>query len=244
MKWSFTKLSTLEQCPRKFEMRYMLKLGKKQKGDALAIGTGIDDFLEHYSLNPKTTNLESCLAVYHNGCIKEGKLQHKDAPKQYEGMVKAYYIYQKPLVPWETQKKFTIDCHGVPLTGIIDIITARKEKPYAIVDNKTSKKPYGQIDADSVFAGKGLQLTIYYAASEELYGHYLPVVGFHVLLKDKTLWKSNAFVQNVTSKRFPKQAEELKRRVKQINDRIETCSEFECRPSRLCDYCEFKGYCK
>jgi putative RecB family exonuclease len=242
--WSFSKLSTFEECPKKFRFIYIDKLQGQIKSDAMAIGEGLHDFIEFYSLN-QAASLEDCQEKYLKTALGASCLVNPKKAENMLSLVKWYKESGKVLTPLRTpnedkpltEKWFKLDCgNNIFCNGKIDIVTEN----HCVVDYKTASKPYTQKDAEHVLMDKGLQLTVYAAAYHQWFNKMPKKVGFQVILKDKSE------IQNIGSSRTEKDVENVKKYVVRENDRFNHMSELGMFPKGLnpkCFWCNFREEC-
>jgi hypothetical protein len=123
--------------------------------------------------------------------------------------------------------RFQIDVEGVRLSGVIDRMDRIPGGGYEIVDYKTNRRlpPQHRIDQD-------LQLSIYYLAAREVWGIEPERLTLYYLLPG----------QRMTTVRTHADADELRRRIVTVAERIEA-GKFEPRQNPLCDWCDFQQLC-
>ena len=243
--WSFSKINVFEECPRQFKYKYLDNLTGAIKSDAMAVGSGIHDFLEFYSMN-HAASLEDCQAVYAKTVASQSCLINHSAIDSYIPLVKWYMSSGKVLTPYRspnndkplTEKWFKLDCgHGVQCNGKIDIVTEN----HCVVDYKTAKDTYTQKQTDEALKGSGLQLTIYAAAYHQWFDKLPEKVGFQVLLKDMSE------IQNVGSTRTKEDIDKAKEIVRNIDTRYKYMVEAKSFPKGLdakCFWCNFRDKCR
>jgi RecB family exonuclease len=108
-------------------------------------------------------------------------------------------------IPAALEHRFTIDIEGVSLSGVIDRMDRIPGGGYEIIDYKTNRRlpPQQRIDQD-------LQLSIYHLAAREVWGIEPERLTLYYLLPG----------QRMSTTRTPEQAEELKRRIAVVAERI------------------------
>jgi len=185
-KWSFTKASTLEECPRKFQYEFVLKLVDFIKSDHMAIGEGIHKFLEEKAKNPEL-DIKTCEQIYLDAGLSAKSMVNPKRIQEKLFLVADYFKHNKFIKPLVVNNKpavehfFKLSCSGdIVIHGKIDIISSTT----AVVDYKTGANYYKSKDINNPLSGKGLQLTIYSAATYQDFG-FVPILqGFQVILKD------------------------------------------------------------
>jgi CRISPR/Cas system-associated exonuclease Cas4 (RecB family) len=130
-------------------------------------------------------------------------------------------------IPAALEFRFTIQIEGVDVSGVIDRMDRIPGGGYEIIDYKTSRRlpPKWQVDRD-------LQLSIYYLAAREIWGIDVERLTLYYLLPG----------ERMSTFRTPADAEELRRRIGTIAERIEA-GKFEPRQNPLCDWCDFQRQC-
>lgn len=241
-KWSFSKLDCWMTCQQKFKNIYLDGQRGAIKSDPMAIGTGIHDFLEQFSLNRQLTR-EQFREIYLKSALGENCLVNKDEPAKFTYMIDDYLKAGKVLTPKirhgkaMTETFFTLDCgSGVLCNGKIDIITEKDN----VVDYKTSKKPYDPAEVKSILTGKGFQLSIYAAAYHMMFDKVPNKVGFQVLIK-----KPGSVPQNLGGTRSLNHIQETKDRIVLLDRQMRSTKKFlKTNTARwMCKFCDFKHDC-
>jgi CRISPR/Cas system-associated exonuclease Cas4 (RecB family) len=146
-------------------------------------------------------------------------------------LVDTYYQANKWLEPMSAkhvEHRFELDCYGVSLHGVIDIIT----KDDRVVDYKTAGKPYS---TDKV--QDSLQLSLYAGVFLEEFKRLPSKVGYQVIMKDFS------GVQSLWDDRTHKQIEDAKLVVKRCDDEVNDTKIFEKKKGKLCPWCSYKEVC-
>jgi len=239
MKWSYSKYNKFTTCPRAFKYEYIDRRRVDPRNDNFAVGEGVHKALEYYANNPQASE-EACVEVYRNH-IAIPKLQHIEAVAQHEPLVRKYYkagIALKPTTVIDkhggrapaTEVWFELDCLGALCVGKIDIITIDN----LVIDYKTSSKFYSQYEVDD-----NMQLSLYAAAFQQMYGRLPDKVGIRVLLKP------TGEVQDVLSTRTQSQIDDAKQRIRNCEDMVKLLKEFQPkRSAHNCRFCSYKGICE
>lgn len=246
--WSFSKLSTFDECPKKFRFIYVDKLQGQIKSDPMAIGEGVHDFTEFYSMN-HNASLEECEARYIHAACRATSLVNESKVDLHLPIVKWYMESGKVLTPFRspnddkplTEKWFKLDCgDGLRCNGKIDIVTENE----CIVDYKSAKTMYTKQEADEVheiISGKGLQLTIYTAAFVQWFDRLPKKVGLQVIPKDYSE------IQNIGSIRTLEDIETVKKYIRNAHSRYLLMLEAGTFPKGLnakCFWCSFREECR
>lgn len=138
IKISASSIQTLEQCPRKWFLRYIRKLypevGEK---DATEFGSFVHDVAEHYNgdgLEQMTKIAKEALGKYKF---------NRDYKNKVKTAIKNLYIfYTKRFKNGELEKEQKYECHyrdNFFLTGKLDVLYFEEEGKVYILDWKTSK---------------------------------------------------------------------------------------------------------
>jgi len=246
--WSFSKLNTFDECPKKFRFIYLDRLEGMIKSDAMAIGEGIHEFVEFYSINPQAS-LSDCEDVYIKAAINATSLVDEKKVGLNLGIVDWYMKSGKVLTPYRspnsdkpvTEKWFKLDCgEGIRCNGKIDIVT----KNECVVDYKSAKTSYTKQEAEEVhqiLQGKGLQLTIYTGAFFQWFKRLPKKVGLQVIPKDYTE------IQNIGSTRTEKDIDAVKKYILNCHKRYLRMLEMGVFPKGLnpkCFWCNFRDDCR
>jgi len=130
-------------------------------------------------------------------------------------------------IPAALEFRFRIEVEGVEISGVIDRMDRIPGGGYEIIDYKTSRRlpPKAVVDRD-------LQLSVYYLAAREIWGIEPERLTLYFLLPG----------ERMTTFRTPADADELRRRVATVAERI-AAGKFEPRQNPLCDWCDFQARC-
>ncbi|MDD5191787.1 MAG: PD-(D/E)XK nuclease family protein [Candidatus Nanoarchaeia archaeon] len=246
--YSYSRLSTFEQCPLKFRFRYIDKLEPDIKET-------IEGFLGHkvhetlqwiYEEVAKGTilKLDEVLENYVNGWNRDFNREIKIVKEELEAehyfnqgvkFLIDYFIKHSPFkdntIATEKKVIINLDKEGkYQLQGYIDRLVHNKEDNiFEIHDYKTGGflKTQEELDKDK-------QLALYSIAIRELFEN---VNDVHLI------WHFLAFNEKMVSKRTEDQLEELKKEIMRLIDKIESTKEFNPNPGVLCRWCEFRSYC-
>ncbi len=246
--YSHSRLSTFEQCPFKFKLRYIDNIKPEIEksieahlGSAVhntlewiytEVGKGrvprIEEAIKYYSENWEATYTENIIIVRKN-------MAAKDYFNKGVGFLVDYYMKHCPFDDGtlELEKKIIIDLDGTGkylVQGFIDRLVYNKEtKEYEIHDYKTANT----IPSEEKIAGDR-QLALYSIGIKEIFGEH------HEIL---LTWHYLAHNMQICSRRTNEQLEQLKREIMDLIDEIESTNHFPAQKSILCDWCEFKQMC-
>ncbi len=246
--WSFSKLNTFNECPKQFKFKYLDNLQGQIKSDAMAIGEGIHNFLEFYSMN-HNAGIKECEDKYVKAAMNASSLVDERHVGLNLPIVKWYMKSRKVLTPFRspngdkplTEKWFKLDCgNDIKCNGKVDIVT----KSESIVDYKSAKTMYTPQEAKEVheiLTGKGLQLTIYSGAFYQWFKRMPKKVGLQVVPKDLSE------VQNIGSTRTIEDVEAAKKYIQYCHSRYLQMKELSIFPKGLnpkCFWCNFREECR
>ncbi|PIO00988.1 hypothetical protein COT60_02845 [Candidatus Pacearchaeota archaeon CG09_land_8_20_14_0_10_30_9] len=246
--YSHSRLQSFEQCKYKYKLKYLNKIPPPIKKSVEShLGECVHDALEWFYqkvINGKVPELDELIEKYSSSWSEkddEKMLIVKNLPKQdyFNKGVKFlidYYIKNKPFNDGtlETEKKIWINLekdfpHKV--IGYIDrLVYNKKEDLYEIHDYKTANALPAKIKFE-----KDRQLALYSIAIKELYGNEKPIT---------LIWHYLNHNMRITSTRTNDELEKLKKEIINLINKIEKTEEFPPNKSILCDWCEYKPYCK
>lgn len=235
MKWSHSRVECFNQCPFKFELRYIAEMKTIPSDDAsnpLIIGSAMHKGIE--------TTVEQAIQEYYDSFNVITDLQVNEAIKLSNLIPKV-----KKFVPKNLTYEFKIDCDG--FIGFIDGLEELEDGTFNIYDFKYSN------NAEHYLESPQLHLYAYYF--ERMTGK--KVNGMFYVMIPKTLIKQR---KNEDLYQFRKRLEETledmqpsivevefePQKVEQFNcdiEAIKMTTKFEKNESRLCDWCEYKEYC-
>jgi putative RecB family exonuclease len=245
--YSHSKLSTFEQCPLKYKLRYIDKIVPEiEKTIESHLGTIVHDTLEWIyntvSQDNKTLSLDEIITYYSvkwqdefskEILIVKKELDEKDYFEKGVEFLINYYNKYSPFKDGtiECEKRITIELdENTKINGFIDRLVHNIETgEYEIHDYKTANSLPTQEKMD-----QDRQLALYSIAIKELYG------------KDKEvclIWHYLAHNQKICSRRTNEQLEKLKEETLDLIEEIENTKEFPGKKSMLCNWCEYKSIC-
>lgn len=245
--YSHSKLQTFEQCPYKYKLRYIDKIPSPvEKSIEAHLGTSVHDALEwlyNEKLKNNTPTLDETLEKYITSWEKNWSdtiqiikktLTKEDYKNKGIKFLIDYYNKHHPFEDGtvEMEKQVWINLteeHSI--IGYIDRLVYNKEKDeYEIHDYKTANS----LPSKEKFE-EDRQLALYSIAIKELFGKEKNVLlTWHYL---------NHNIQ-IFSKRTDEQLERLKEHTINLIKKIEETKNFPTKISILCDWCEYKQYCK
>lgn len=245
--YSHSKLSTFEQCPYKYKLKYIQKVPSPiEKTIEALLGTCVHDSLEWLYkkvIEGTTPTLDDVLEKYisrwqedykDNILVVKQNLTSEDYKNKGIQFLIDYYTKHHPFKDGtlEMEKQVWINLtEEHSLIGYIDRLVYNKDKEeYEIHDYKTANSlpPQEKIDKDR-------QLALYSIAIKEIFGEDKPVIlTWHYLSHNKQIF----------SKRTQEELENLKTETIQLIQKIENAKIYPTQKSILCNWCEYKEYCK
>ncbi len=248
-RYSHSKISTFEQCPYKFKLKYIDKIKPTvEKSIEAHLGSSVHSALEElYSqiLKNKILELDEVLLHYTKEWQKEFSeeiaipRQRTTAQDYFQKGVEFLINYYTSHAPFddgtiELEKEIIL-----PLTeeyeiwGFIDrLVFNKKTQEYEIHDYKTSNS---LPDKEKIASDR--QLALYSIAIKEILK--LPKTA-----NIKLIWHYLAHNKKIESFRTEENLENLKKEIIEIIKKIESTKEFPKCESMLCNWCEYKDICK
>lgn len=244
--YSHSRLSTFEQCPLKFKLKYIDKLKPEiERSIEAHLGGVVHEVLEWLYTevkNKKLPSLDHIIKIYAEKwqetftpeilIVKQNKTIQDYFNKGVQFLID-YYTKNKPFDDntLETEKKIEITLDdSTKLIGFIDRLVHNLEtQEYEVHDYKTANSMplKEQIENDR-------QLALYSIAIKEIFGQDKEV---------KLVWHYLAHNQKITSTRTQEQLTQLKEDTLELIKKIESTKEFPANKSILCNWCEYKNQC-
>jgi RecB family exonuclease len=247
--YSYSKLSTFEQCPFKFKLRYIDKIPPEiEKTIEAHLGKTIHSALEwFYSRIKENTipSLDQLISFYiktwhkefaQNTQIIDKTLTAKDYFNKGINFLADYYLTNKPFDDntLEVEKKIKLNLgeeEQYKIYGYVDRLSYNpKTREYEIHDYKTANNlPKKQrLENDK-------QLPLYSLAIKDLFGQDKEV---------RLIWHFLAHNKKIHFKKTNDELETLKKETLKLIKEIEQATEFSKTPSPLCNWCEYKNLCQ
>ena len=245
---SHSSLSTFEQCPYKFKLRYIEKIDPIIKDSIESfMGKIVHETLEklyrdvQYDYLPTINDLLNFLNQkwFEKYTDDIHIIKKQFSMKKYLSLAEQYISdYYHTYQPFNQTKTIGIEKHLVfsldqaknyQIQGFIDRLSEKRPGHLQIHDYKTSARLPSQDQLDN-----DRQLGLYMIGVENQYPE----------VKDITLiWHFLKFNKELQSTRSDKQLKKLKAQVISLIRRIESLRTFSCNPSALCNWCEYKPIC-
>jgi RecB family exonuclease len=233
MRLSYSSINTYETCPAKFKYQYEERL-PTTASPALAFGDSLHRALHRFHDRPVPVapSLEELHDMLASEWVTEGYRDPSEEGLYLDHARQVLAEYHRVnadsfRIPAALEFRFTVEVEGIELSGMIDRMDRIPGGGYEIVDYKTNRRlpPKAAVDRD-------LQLSLYYLAAREIWGIEPERLTLYFLLPG----------ERITTFRTPADADELKRRIATIAERI-AARKFEPRQNPLCDWCDFQRVC-
>jgi putative RecB family exonuclease len=246
--YSHSRLSSFEQCPQKFEYRYILRIPSESESIEGFVGKRVHEVLERLhsftsrGLVPSLAKVLKRFQLFWDDHWNAERVQivRSENPVDHyrefgERCLSNYYRSHYPFdaddtVALEERFTFALDEQGsYRMQGIVDRIARAADGAIEIQDYKTSRRMPRQRELD-----RDRQLALYQIGVARRYGRDQEIrLVWHYLLQN----------QVCVSTRTPEQLAQLRHGTMQLIDRIRTTTEFPPRPGPLCGWCEYRQRC-
>lgn len=246
--FSPSKLSTYQNCPKKYQYRYVDRISRKRKTPETVLGVAVHAAFEelHGLVNGgKLPTLAEVQAVFAGNFdsewdetvkLRDERFSKDDWRRVGLDCVKTYYDAGKP---FDSDKTVAVEKKvGFPISteegeykieGYVDRLVLAKDGAFEIHDYKTAKALPSQEDMDADW-----QLALYELAIR----HDWPDT------KDVRLrWHYVRHGKVITSIRGPEAREKLRAEAAALITAIKRDHEFKPKVTPLCDWCEYKDLC-
>jgi putative RecB family exonuclease len=246
--YSHSRLSSFEDCPKKFQFRYVLKVPSDSESIEGFVGKRVHEVLERlYEFVAKgmVPSLGKVIDRYrafweeHYDATRVRIVRSENDVNHYrelgEHCLTNYYRRFYPFdgdetIATEERVLFSLDgAKRYRIQGFIDRIVRAKDGAIEIHDYKTSARVPSQnrLDGDR-------QLALYQMGLADRFG---------VDRSMRLVWHYLAPNQTRVSTRSAEQLQTLREETIGLIDRIRVATEFEPRTSPLCKWCEFSDIC-
>jgi len=245
--YSHSRLATFEDCPKRFEYRYVLKISTDTEGIEAFVGKRVHEILERLykaAQRGQVPSLEKVIYRYHrlfeeNYGADRVRIVREDTPLEFyrqtgERCLTTYYRRHYPFDSDETlgiEQRITFaldEKREYRFQGFIDRLVRARDGAIEIHDYKTSRRAANQKQVD-----KDRQLALYQIGLADRYPDQPMRLVWHYLQQDRKL----------TSTRTPEQLRYLSEDMMSTVDRINDETEFKPQRSALCDWCEYNDRC-
>jgi putative RecB family exonuclease len=245
--YSHSRISCFEDCPKRFQYRYLLRLPAETESIEAFVGKRVHEVLErlHQFVDREMVpSLNKVLARYvtlwdenWNGervrIVREGT-RVDDYRAIGDRCLRQYFRQHYPFDRDETlglEERVTVVLDAARehrIQGFIDRLVRAPDGVIEIQDYKTSRRMPSQKRLD-----EDRQLALYQLAVQSRYPDTPIRLVWHYLAQGATR----------VSTRSMQQLEELRTATSKRIDEIESAEHFEARPSALCGWCEFRDVC-
>ena len=246
--YSHSRLSSFEQCPRKFLFRYIEKRPVETESIEAFVGKRVHEILERlyrFVSSGRIPSLPKVLKRFSTEWsrhfdrerirITREDSEEDDYRHNGERCLSNYYRRHYPFdneetLELETRVSFSLDGDGrYRIQGFVDRVCRSPDGALEIHDFKTGRwvPKQEQLDRDRQLAFYQLGLEGRYPGAPEVR------LVWHYLLRNQTR----------VSSRTREQLAELRRDTMSLIDEIESASEYPPRPGSLCPWCEFRDLC-
>lgn len=246
--YSHSRLSCYEQCPRRYQYRYVDQVEvEEMQGIEAFTGTMVHLSLQHLheeaaqgrvlTATELIEHFESLWKEHYDcACVKVVKRGTTCSDYRMGARVglQAYYRRYQPfddgeMVGMEHEVRFTVG-KDHRFVGYIDMLRSMGDGVYEVHDFKTGRRlpTPGDLKADRQLALYDIGVRQNFPDAREVH------LKWHYLAYDKEL----------TSSRTPEELTSLEGRVSKLIERIESSSTFPCRSGPLCRWCEYSGICE
>ena len=246
--FSHSRLASFEDCPKKYEYRYVLKIPRDVESIEGFVGKRVHEVLErlyiatgkgHVPTLPQVLHRYNALFDEHYEARRVRIVKAENTPDDYrangERSLSNYYRRHYPFdadqtLGLEEHVVFTLDDAGrYGIQGYVDRISRARDGAIEIHDYKTSRwvPKQTQLDEDR-------QLAFYQIGIAGKFGAESAVrLVWHYVLRNQTR----------TSTRTPAQLAALRSATLLLIDRIRATTSFAPRTSTLCGWCEYNDVC-
>ena len=245
-RFSYSQLDVYEDCPRKYEYSYVLRIPTKPNA-AMSFGTTVHNTLkDFYTLVRRSKEglvgiveiptVETLLELYEKNWVHSGydsKQQEELRKKEGRLIMKTYYekIFTPEENPLKLEESFSMYFGDTSFNGKIDRIDLVGEKDgvqeVVIVDYKTGK------EKKSADIKKDLQLPLYALVAEQKFG--LKVVGAKYVFVEA----GTVIDVDVSQERRELAQEKLLETLESIKS-----GNFVAKPDFFCKFCDFNSICE
>jgi len=246
--FSHSRLASFEDCPKKYEFRYVLKIPRDTESIEGFVGKRVHEVLErlyiatgrgHVPTLPQVLHRYGALFDEHHDPERVRIVREEMSVDDYRGngerSLTNYYRRHYPFDADETlglEERIAFDLDGAGryrIRGFVDRISRARDGAIEIHDYKTGRwvPKQKQIDEDR-------QLAFYQIGVTEQYGDDAPVrLVWHYVFRNQTR----------TSTRTREQLDALRVDTAKLIDRIRGETVFEPKQSALCSWCEYNDIC-
>jgi putative RecB family exonuclease len=246
--FSHSRLSSFEDCPKKYEFRYVLKIPRETESIEGFVGKRVHEVLErlyvatgrgHVPTLPQVLQRYRTLFDEHYDPERVRVVRKETPVEEYrengERSLTNYYRKHYPFDADETlglEERINFDLDGggrYRILGFVDRISRARDGVIEIHDYKTGRWVPNQKRLD-----EDRQLALYQIGVTEKLGVDGPMrLVWHYVFRNRVC----------TSTRTPEQLAALRAETAELIDHIRAEERFEPRQSTLCSWCEYNDIC-
>jgi RecB family exonuclease len=246
--FSHSRLASFEDCPKKYEFRYVLKIPRETEFIEGFVGKRVHEVLErlyiatgrgHVPTLPQVLHRYGALFDESYDPVRVHIVREETSVGDYrengERSLSNYYRRHYPFDADETlglEERVVFDLDGggrYRIQGFVDRVARARDGAIEIHDYKTGRWVPNQQKLD-----RDRQLALYQIGVTEKYGDDRPVrLVWHYVLRNQVR----------TSTRTRDQLDSLRVETAALIDRIRGETRFEPQPSSLCGWCEYADIC-
>ena len=236
---SYSQIEAFDNCPLQYHFRYVQKIPTLPSG-ALSFGDSIHKTMQSFYQEvknggkPEIKDLLKMFSANWSSAGYSSKKHELEMKKKGEEILTVYYKknYDPKNIPLDLEQIFTIKVSpDLKIGGKIDRVDLLPNGKLEIIDYKTGRVPSMEK------LEKNLQMTVYALAASDpgIYNKDLKdvVMSFYFFETQ----------EKISTKRTKEQLEEAKKELIGKKEEIEK-SNFDPKPSNLCDFCEYRLLCE
>lgn len=250
--FSPSSLNTFEKCPKQYHFRYVLKLPVSGESIEAFVGKRVHEVLEKlYRFvgdHGKPPTFDQVQRRYRQNFesqfdAAQVRIVRSENGRDYyfENGARCLTNYYRRHYPFDGDETLGLErklhfklqgadeARGYALRGVIDRLVRARDGVLEIQDFKTGRYIPRQQELD-----RDRQLGLYELGIRRHWGEDEPIrLVWHYLLSNQVR----------TSQRTPEQRTALGRETTELIDRIRSEQVWAARPSKLCDWCEYREFC-
>jgi putative RecB family exonuclease len=245
--FSHSSISSFETCPKKYQLRYVLKVPADSEGIEAFVGKRVHEVLERlyqFSARDMVPSLARVIARFRANWDEQYDAERlrivrtELCPEDYqragerclENAYRRLYPFDDETIGLEHALQFPLDDEGrYAVRGVIDRLVRARDGALEIHDYKTGRRLPSQDELD-----RDRQLALY-------------EIGMRAALREegevRLVWHYLLQNQVRVSRRTPEQLDALREVTCRTIDRIRAEEEWEARPGKLCPWCEYRAIC-
>ena len=245
--FSHSSLSSFETCPKKYQLRYVLKVPADSEGIEAFVGKRVHEVLERlyqFAARDMVPSLARVIARFRANWDEQYDAERlrivrsELGPEDYqragerclENAYRRLYPFDDETIGLEHAVQFPLDGDGrYAVRGVIDRLVRARDGALEIHDYKTGRRLPSQDELD-----RDRQLALY-------------EIGMRAALREegevRLVWHYLLQNQVRVSRRTPEQLAALREVTCRTIDRIRAEEAWEARPGKLCAWCEYRAIC-